>query len=271
MTRLQQPIKWHGGKHYLADWILSHFPADYAHYVEPYFGGGAVLLRNAPGKSEVANDINQNLMTFWAVLRCPEMFAELQRLLQATPFSEPIFEHSKIAMHDPTQEFVHRAWHFFVAARQSRQGLCKDFATLSRNRTRRGMNEQASQWLSAIEGLPDVHDRLQGVVIMAKPAIEVIAQQDGPNTLFMLDPPYLHETRTVTNAYEFEMDEDDHIELLEALAEVEGRFVLCGYRSILYDDFARGAGWNRVEKVIDNKAASGEKKRLMTECLWMNY
>lgn len=63
------PLKWHGGKHYLAQDIVAMMPprcrrpgnpaADdtgWLHYVEPYFGGGAVLLANDPiGISEVAN------------------------------------------------------------------------------------------------------------------------------------------------------------------------------------------------------------------------
>lgn len=271
MTRLRQPLKWHGGKYYLADWIISHFPEDFTHYVEPYFGGGAVLLRQPEGRSEVVNDINHNLMTFWAVLRSPGMFRELRTLLENTPLSEGIFNHAKTASHDPTDDFVAQAWRFFVTARQSRQGLCKDFATLSRNRTRRGINEQASQWLRAIEGLEDVHRRLRGVVILNRPALEVIQQQDGENTLFMLDPPYLAETRTVRDAYAYEMSTADHIELLELLADIEGRFVLCGYPSDLYAEYADACNWRQVTKQIDNKAASGPQKRVMTECLWMNY
>jgi len=57
------------------------------------------------------------------------------------------------------------------------------------------MNEQASAWLRAVDGLPDVHQRLQRVVILNDDAVIVIRQQDGPHTLYYLDPPYLHETR----------------------------------------------------------------------------
>ena len=39
------PLKWWGGKSYLADWIISLMPK-HLHYVEPYAGGLAVLLDN---------------------------------------------------------------------------------------------------------------------------------------------------------------------------------------------------------------------------------
>ena len=41
------PLKWHGGKHYLASLIVGLMP-QHLHYVEPFFGGGAVLLARDP-------------------------------------------------------------------------------------------------------------------------------------------------------------------------------------------------------------------------------
>jgi hypothetical protein len=59
------------------------------HYVEPYFGGGAVLLALDPeGISEVANDLDGRLMNFWRVLQNDADFARLQRVIEAVPFSE---------------------------------------------------------------------------------------------------------------------------------------------------------------------------------------
>jgi DNA adenine methylase len=70
------------------------------------------------------------------------------------------------------------------------------FATLSRTRTRRGMNEQASAWITAVDGLAAVHARLRRVAVLNRDALHVIRQHDGPDTLFYCDPPYLPRTRT---------------------------------------------------------------------------
>lgn len=46
--KVKQPlIKIHGGKWYLADWIISLFPVNYQYmvYCEPFLGGGSVLLK----------------------------------------------------------------------------------------------------------------------------------------------------------------------------------------------------------------------------------
>lgn len=277
---MTQPIKWHGGKHYLAKRIIELMPP-HVHYVEAFFGGGSVLLQKPCfGVSEVVNDIHKDLTTFWKVLQEPARFEIFKRLVEATPFSSYEFMYSEHRQKQDffgqptvvsTEQYVRRAVDFFVCARQSRQGLMKDFATLSRNRTRRDMNEQASSWLTAIEGLPEVHARLKRVVILNDDAVKVIKQQDGPHTLFYLDPPYLHETRESTDAYAHEMTEKQHAELLLALDGIEGKFILSGYPSKLYDIHATTRGWHCERVEIDNKASSKDVKEKKTECLWMNY
>jgi DNA adenine methylase len=243
---------------------------EHLHFVEPFFGGGAVLLQKPyEGVSEVVNDLDGNLTNFWQVLQGDDSFRQFKRKIEATPFSEDEFGKAEIYLksNDP----IVRACGFFVRARQSRQGLCKDFATLSRNRVRRGQNEQVSSWLTAIEGLAEVHDRLKRVVILNRDAVDVIRQQDGDNTLFFCDPPYLHETRTAKDAYEFELSFADHVKLLQTLASIKGKFLLSGYGSALYEDSATACGWRRVSKMIDNKASSSKTKELKEEVLWLNF
>jgi DNA adenine methylase len=259
------PLKWHGGKHYLATAIIRRFPS-HVHYVEPFFGGGAVLFAKPDnwieGHSEIVNDVNGDLVNFWTVLRNKSQFAKFKRAVEATPFSKPGWLGAcNYSGRDP----VERAVAIFVRFRQSRQGLGRDFATMSRNRTRRKMNEQASAWISAIDGLSAAHARLQRVVIYDEDAVSVIRREDGENTFFYLDPPYLHETRTVKSCYQFEMDHDDHAQLLELLGNVKGKFLLSGYPSKLYREACRSFKWKTQKILIDNKASSSKIKPRKTE------
>src|SRR5262245_65981470 len=83
------PLKWHGGKHYLASRIVGLMPP-HLHYVELFAGGLAVLLAKDPdGVSEVANDLHGELANFWRVLRGEDTFAAFRRLAEATEFGEP--------------------------------------------------------------------------------------------------------------------------------------------------------------------------------------
>src|SRR5262245_43932807 len=74
VSRVPAPLKWHGGKWYLAPKIVELMPS-HVHYVEPFAGGLSVLLAKDPdGISEVVNDIDGQLSNFWRVLQGEEAF-----------------------------------------------------------------------------------------------------------------------------------------------------------------------------------------------------
>ncbi len=100
-------------------------------------------------------------------------------------------------------------------------------------------------------------------------AVEVIRKEDGPDTLFYLDPPYLQATRASEEVYEHEMSEEQHAELLDVIRECAGHVMLSGYPSELYD--RRLADWKRHEFALPNQAAGGKQKRQMTEVVWCNF
>lgn len=280
-TRITPPLKWHGGKHYLANWVVSLMPR-HLHYVEPYAGGLSVLLARDPaderlwlpgqkGVSEVVNDLDGNLTNFWSVLQSPALFPEFRRLAEATPFSESEWHAAGDVLREPAEDHcLLSAVAFFVRCRQSLAGRMRSFSPVTRTRLRRGMNGGVSEWLGAVEGLAAVHERLRRVLVLGpRPALEVIAREDGPGTLFYLDPPYLHETRSAPDAYAHEMTESDHRELLDAVRQCRGKVMLSGYPSRLYDDAL--AGWNRHAREVANHAAGGASKARETEVVWCNF
>lgn len=270
---MHQPIKWHGGKGAfagkLSKWIISHMPP-HRNYVEPYFGGGSVLLHKDPiGINEVANDMHREMMAFWSVLSSDVLFQEFCRLCESTPFSEEVFNSSKSApLFENRVQTAHR---FFVRARMSRQGLMRDFATPVKSRLRRGMNEHVSSWLSAVDGLPDVHSRVRRVAMLCDDAENVIRKWDHEDTLFYLDPPYLLSERSSGGEYEHEMSVEDHAMLLNQLSSLSGSFILSGYDSSLYSEFAERFGWRSERLEIANNASSKKSKDRKTEVIWMNY
>jgi DNA polymerase-1 len=278
---LTSPIKWHGGKSYQVRGIVALMP-NHLHYVEPYAGALWVLLARDPndmrfkvgekshecGASEVVNDLNGNLTNFWRVLQGPEDVDRFRLVVEAMPFSEREWQDAAERLADPDP--VVRAVAFFVHCRQSLGARMNAFTSTTKKRTRRMMNAEVSAWLTAIEGLPEVHARLKQVLILNQPALDVIRGQDHPYTLFYLDPPYSHETRTATKVYgEFEMTDADHRELLTAIKAIQGKVILSGYGNELYD--RELAGWRRETKEIANHAAGGKSKHTMTEVYWLNF
>ncbi len=266
---MRPPIKWHGGKYYQTETLLSLTP-EHTHYVETHAGGLNMLWAKDPhGISEVINDLNHHLTNFYKILRCEQRFPVFQQAIELTPFSRHEFDQT---FSQGISDSIGHAVQFFIQNRMSRQGLGKDFATLSKTRTRRGMNEQVSSYLSSIEGLPEIHERLRRVVIECDHAPHVIKREDSEHTFFYCDPPYPHWVRSSTNEYgEWEMSEEEHVELLETLSAIRGKFLLSTYPNDLYWDYAAENGWWYVDLEIDNKASSGKTKRKMTERIFGNY
>jgi DNA adenine methylase len=264
MGRIRPPVKWHGGKHYLARWIVAEFPAHHT-YVEPFGGAASVLLNKPPAMVEVYNDLDERISRFFRVLR--EHGDEFRRRLSLTPYSEVEFRKSA----ESTDDEVEQARRDFVRWRQSLGGRGDSFS-FTLHRVRRQMADVVSGYLSAIDQqLPLIVERLRAVQFLCRPAVEVVRQWDSADTLFYCDPPYLHETRAAGSraVYGIEMSEDEHRELAETLNTCRGKVVLSGYPSALYDDLY--GSWRTVEIDIPNHAAGGRQKTRMREILWLNF
>jgi DNA adenine methylase len=268
---IRSPIKWHGGKSYLAKRIVN-LMKPHTHYLEPYAGGLSVLFAKDPdGISETVNDINGDLSAFWRVIADPDLFGKFYRRVDAIPLSEAVFLEAEERLKcGKIEDLIERAVCFFIVARQSRQGLMRDYATPTR-RTRRRMNENVSAWLSALDGLPEIADRLQRVEVRSMTAVEFIRKYDHGGALFYCDPPYPHDTRTARSAYRHEMSSSDHVKLLETLAEIDGKFLLSTYENEIYESCATRSGWDRCEFPIDNKASGRKDKPRMVEVVYANY
>ncbi len=261
---LRPPVKWHGGKHYLARLIVEHFPSHHT-YVEPFGGAASVLLNKPPSLVEVYNDLDHRITRLFRVLR--DHGEELHRRLSLTPYSEIEFRESAGPAHDE----IEQARRDFVRWRLSLGGRGDSFS-FTLHRVRRRMADVVSGYLSMIdEQLPFIIERLRTVQILARPAVDVIKRWDGPDTLIYCDPPYVHAARheNSRDVYGHEMCQDDHRELAAVLKNCQGKVLLSGYPSGLYDELY--SDWRRVEFDIANHAAGGRKKERERECLWMSF
>ena len=257
---------WYGGKFSHIDFLAPLFPADATHFCDVFGGSAAVLLNVGPYPVETYNDLDSELVNFFETLRGQE--PELMKAIGLTPFSREELARACEPAAGLTR--LERARRFYVRARQTRTGLAQ---TSSEGRwahcvltSRAGMAGAVSRWLGSIEGLPEIAQRLQRVQIENAPALDVIARYDTPETLFYLDPPYVHEARGDASAYGFEMTNADHEELAGALRDVRGRVVLSGYRTDLYDRLFEG--WRRVD-APERLCHSVRKPR--QEAAWLNF
>lgn len=266
MNPTRPALRYHGGKWILAPWIIEHFPAHRV-YVEPFAGAASVLLRKPRSYAEVYNDLDGEVCNLFRVLRDEDLAPKLAEQLRLTPFARDEF----LGAYAPCEDHVERARRTVV-----RSFMGFGTTTLRHSRTgfrskglRAGQPPQVD-WTNYPAHIHKLTDRLRGVVIENRPASELIAHQDGPEVLFYVDPPYVHDTRSAIKtgshagtAYRHEMTDADHEALAEQLRAVSGMVVLSGYHSALYD--ALYAGWERRER---ETLSDGAQPR--TEVLWLN-
>ena len=258
--RLPPPLKWHGGKHKLAPWIVGLMPP-HRTYVEPYFGGGSVLLAKPRSAVEVAGDLNAGLIEFWQVLRDD---ASIPEWLDSVDYSPEEFEMAGGINKSYTPLF--RALNFLVRNRMSRGGMGETFAWS--DRLREGQPGDVNAWDNAVAALPAHSERIKHVRFRHCHALDLMAECDGPDTLTYLDSPYHPETRTAPKVYDHEMTTADHDEMLAAANGLVGMVMISGYRCSAYN--AALAGWKRHDKVTVNHSSQAKTKAPRTECLWLN-
>ncbi len=227
-----------------------------------------MLLNRSPSPVETYNDLDGEVVNFFRVLR-----DEKDRLIEAiglTPFSREEF--ALACRLDPSVSRLERARRFYVRARQVRTGLAQK-ASLGRwanckNTSRAGMSGVVSRWLGAVEDLPAIAERLLRVQIENRPAVDVIRLYDSPQPLFYCDPPYVHATRTDSNAYGYEMNDEEHEVLAAALNRVRGKVALSNYQCALMDKLYPAPKWRKtVTGPRTNHATKGKR----VEVLWTNY
>lgn len=259
-------LRYHGAKFRLAPWVMQFFPEHRA-YVEPFGGAAGVLLQKPRVYAEVYNDLDGDIANFFRVLRDPGQAARLIELLHLTPYARAEFDLSYQDCEDP----IERARRTAVRASMGfgSAGATKG-VTGFRIDTARPYGTAQHLWTRYPGQLAAVIERLQGVLMENRPAIEVMRQHDAVDTLHFVDPPYVFETRSLRNVvqgcYRHEMTNDQHVELLGSLKCLEGMVVLSGYPSALYEQEL--ASWQLHTTAA--RISAGRGTALRDECVWLN-
>jgi len=260
-------FSYYGGKLSLLDFILPQLNTPHHTFVE-LCGGSAVVLLNKPkSQVEVLNDLSDDIITFWRVLR--DRKDELLHAIANTPAGEAEFKY--ILNAPPSTDELETARRFFTHITQVFGGMP--------SHKHHSMSRGGFRFHDAQCGLPDVADRLRQVIIENTTATRLITRlinarnwkAKGESVLFYADPPYTADSRKSVDSYLH--DDFNHDEFLDAVinAPASCKFCISGYPNPLYDE--RLTDWYRVEKKVlvsvANGASGSDRKR--TEVLWRNY
>lgn len=267
----KSPINWYGGKYYIADKIINLFPI-HKIYCEVFGGAAHILFKKNISEIEIYNDINSDLVRFFKVIRDKEKAEQLHIKLDLSPYSrEEFYDCNKTFKTEDDEIEKVRKW--YVALMQSFSGKFDSWCH-TKSVSRRGMAMPVSRYLGNIENnLPTAVERLKSVQIENLDFRKIIDKYDSEDTLFYLDPPYIKDTRTAKNVYEFEMLNKDHEELVNKLINIKGRVILSGYEHEIYNKLIQN-GWIKIFLGKFNKScmkAEDGKKKKGNEFVWINY
>jgi DNA adenine methylase len=223
-------------------------------------------MRKPRSYAEIYNDLDGEIVNLFRVAR--DNGDQLCKVVELTPFAREEFECAWDPSDDPIEQArrtVVRAFMGFgsaaVTMRRANSRSTKPSTGFRSNSNRSGTTP-AHDWHHYPESLVTTIQRLRGVVIENRDALEVIAAHDSPDALIYADPPYVADTRDPGTDYRYEMTNQEHEQLASVLTEAKGAVIVSGYPCDLYEDLY--AGWTRAERAA---LADGAAKR--TEVLWM--
>ena len=259
------PLRYHGGKFRLAPWIIERLP-EHLTYVEVFGGGAGVLLRKPRSRTEIYNDLEDQVVNLFRVLRDPSTASLLRDQVALTPFAREEFR----ASYEPTADPIEAARRFVTRCGMG-HGTCSMDPRDSngfRSRDNLAGKSYAREWAGVPDAIAAAGARLQGVTIEHLDFRRVLAKYDSPETLFYVDPPYPMSTRDAGGkGYVHEMTDQDHRDLGWMLHRLRGKVAISGYQCALYAEIY--SDWRREEKATTANGQRGAVSR--TEVLWMNY
>ena len=231
-------MKYPGSKWSIAKWIISFFP-DHHSYLEPFFGSGAVLFNKPRSNIETVNDLDGNVVNLFEWIRKdPERLA---REIYYTPYARQVYDKAFATI--PADNFE-KAVNFYIRLNMGHGFRTNGEKVGWKNDVQGRERAYASQdWCKLPEKIMLAAERLRGVQIECRPAVEIIERFNHPKVLIYADPPYMLETRH-GKQYQCELDDKGQSDLLDVLLVHKGPVIISGYDNDLYND--RLQGWHKI-------------------------
>jgi DNA adenine methylase len=256
---------WAGGKRTLGPVIVEEI-GDHNIYWEPFCGSMAVLLAKPKCRTEVVNDLHDDLVNLARVIQDPRLGPALYRRLRRTLFGEPFFRDSLDVVRNSEVDWmcapdVDRAYHYFVVSWMGMNGMA-GVSKLSTNFARRFSSlggDPAVRFRGAVGSIASWRRRLDRVQVLQSDGIELCEKiEDRVGTVIYADPPYL----VKGFKYRHDFSEAHHERLATALGRFRRTRVVVSYYehpliASLYP------GW-RVRPLEATKGVVNQSKRDQT-------
>ncbi len=262
---LNSPFKWVGGKSRLRKHIIEILPS-HTCYVEPFAGAAWVLFGKAPSDVEVINDINEDLITFFRVVKYKpeELIESFEWELVARA------EFKRLASLDTSKlTDVQRAHRFYYLIMAGWGGELR-YPRFQTSITDGGHGNRLIGALETLsKRLKPVHDRLRTVIVESLDWKECVDRYDRKGTVMYIDPPYPgNKVNYANNMREWEA----HQELAERLGKTECLWILSTYDTTEMHDLFSGYSITSIRSSSGmNTKKRGSTRVQNQEILVTNY
>jgi DNA adenine methylase len=245
-------LNYFGGKWNLGVWIIDHLPHHGA-YIEVFGGGLSVFMQKPKAQLEIVNDLDGRIVNAYRQAR--DNHTELKRLIELTPYARSEFRICQESSSDPLED-ARRT----ICALAFGVGHSLSDKTTGLRNSKKSNTAPSRAFRNYAETFEQFHWRLKHAIIENLDWREMLKKYDDKDSLFYLDPHYVHSTRKHKRGYNFEMQDLEHEELITAIQSLKGKVVLSGYRSKIYSKLP----WETVEVEARTQNAGSA-----TEVLWL--
>ncbi len=204
----------------MAKYIISMFPEHHS-YLEPFFGSGAVLFNKPRSNIETVNDLDGNVVNLFEwIKKDPERLAHE---IYYTPYARQVYDEAFATV---PEDSLQKAVNFYIRLNMGHGFRTNGEKVGWKNDVQGRERAYATKdWCDLPEKIMQAAERLRGVQIENRPAVDVIQRFNHSNVLVYGDPPYVLSTRH-GKQYRFEMDDPAQDDLLDVLLAHKGPVIL---------------------------------------------
>jgi DNA adenine methylase len=259
---------YYGGKSFLLKHILNLIPYEnITCYIEPYFGAGNVFFNKKPHKVEIINDIDLYIYNLLKTLQDETLSQKFLHKIQYTTYHEQIFYDANNLLQTPLNKNsipnLEYAYAFYIQINMCFRSTIKHQFEYS------PIRNDAKEFYSRTLKLNQIIQRLKNAIILNKDALEIIQQNNYPDTLFFIDPPYLKSTRESFNIYTHETNYLHHTKLIQIIQNHNAKFIITTYDNPLYDQLLKHNFTKIHIPTIKHSSAKQQKEHIL-ETIYTN-
>jgi DNA adenine methylase len=265
--RIKALAGWMGGKRKvtpkITQMIASYQPGwPITCYAEAFVGMGWELLSKASHLNEHINDINDNLVTLWDVVKT-QKDALIASFKYVTISADVFYKYRERYKANVFESPLERAHVFLYLILVGYGSKAADFSLFISGERASSFNHKTLP-----DKIEDVWGRLQNVFISCMPYDKFVGFVDGKSTIFFFDPPYY---QTGDYGKDVAWGEDEYRHFQGICSNLQGGCVITvNGKPLMYELFQKD-GFYITEHGVRYSMVSGADKEYTPELIITNF